>query len=82
VVMDSFEVVMVLSEARVSLLTERRRLRPYGINGGEAGKRGRNFLYHKNGISKSLPGKCSVSLSPGDLLEIHTPGGGGWGMKS
>jgi len=63
-----------LDEAEVSLLTERRRHRPWGLAGGEAGQTGRNLL---NG--EDLPGKCHRHVKPGDVLRIETPGGGGYG---
>jgi N-methylhydantoinase B len=55
-------------------MTERRRHRPRGAAGGAGGSPGRNLL---NG--RSLPAKCSLDLRAGDVLEIRTPGGGGWG---
>ncbi len=58
----------------VTLLTERRRRAPRGAAGGSDGAVGRNLL---NGVE--LPAKCSMSLQPGDILTIETPGGGGWG---
>lgn len=63
-----------LEQAQITLLSERRRLRPWGLNGGGAGQQGRNSL---NG--QVLPGKCSLSVEKGDRLLIETPGGGAWG---
>ncbi|MEX0653223.1 MAG: hydantoinase B/oxoprolinase family protein [Phycisphaeraceae bacterium] len=64
---------------QVTLLTERRRHAPYGLAGGEPGTPGRNVLMTADGRQRELPGKCTIALSAGDALEIHTPGGGGWG---
>jgi N-methylhydantoinase B len=58
----------------VTLLTERRRHAPRGVQGGGEGAAGRNLL---NG--EPLPAKCRVALVPGDVVTIETPGGGGWG---
>ncbi len=63
-----------LAPATVTLLTERRRHRPWGLAGGGAGSAGENRL---NG--EPLPPKVSLEVQPGDRLEIHTPGGGGYG---
>jgi N-methylhydantoinase B len=63
-----------LQPATLSLLTERRRLAPWGLAGGEAAALGEN---HLNG--KLLPGKGTYSVEAGDRLLIATPGGGGWG---
>jgi N-methylhydantoinase B len=70
--------IQVLTEAQVSLLSERRRLTPYGLAGGEPGARGKNVLI-RDGAEHSLPGKGTVCLQPGDVLSIRTPGGGGYG---
>ncbi len=65
----------------ISLFTERRKTSPYGLFGGKDGKIGENLLF-KTGKNqpKSLPGKCILKLEKGDLLEIRTPGGGGFGL--
>lgn len=66
--------------AQVTLLTERRRHRPWALAGGEPGAAGRNRLLRADGTVVELPGKCTVEVGPGDRLEIATPGGGGWGV--
>ena len=63
-----------LTECTATLLTERRRLAPPGAYGGAPGISGINRL---NG--DVLPAKCRVTMQPGDVLTIETPGGGGWG---
>jgi N-methylhydantoinase B len=70
--------VQVLTEAQVTLLTERRTAPPYGLNGGEPGKQGKNLLLRNEQIIP-LPGKGSIELQPNDVLSIRTPGGGGFG---
>ncbi|NPA49426.1 MAG: hydantoinase B/oxoprolinase family protein [Thermodesulfobacteria bacterium] len=67
-----------LEPATVTILSERRRLAPYGLFGGKAGRRGQNIL-EKKGRKKILPGKVTLEVEEGDVLEIRTPGGGGWG---
>jgi len=65
-------------DARVSLLTERRVSRPYGLAGGEPGRPGENVLI-RDGEEIALPAKGSVTLSCGEIISIRTPGGGGYG---
>jgi N-methylhydantoinase B len=67
-----------LCPATVTLLSERRRTAPYGLQGGEPGAPGRNLLT-QHGERQELPGKVEIKVEPGDLLSLHTPGGGGWG---
>src|SRR5712691_10049158 len=65
--------------ARVSLQSERRRFAPYGLHGGGDGKPGRNAVIHADGSVEEAPGKATLSLGPGDIVVVETPGGGGWG---
>ncbi|TMC22604.1 MAG: hydantoinase B/oxoprolinase family protein [Chloroflexi bacterium] len=62
----------------VTLLSERRRLPPYGLHGGEPGQCGENYLEHA-GQKRALAGKVHFRAMPGDRLTIASPGGGGWG---
>jgi len=67
-----------LDNALVSLLSERRKLEPYGLAGGKNGLRGENILV-KEKREKRLGGKEVFEAQAGDQLVIRTPGGGGWG---
>jgi N-methylhydantoinase B len=69
--------VRALERCRLSLLSQRRALRPRGAAGGEDGLAGRNEL---NG--EPLPAFATVDLASGDVLRIETPGGGGFGAPS
>ncbi len=70
--------IRFLAPATATLTGERRRLAPYGLAGGEPGAPGRNTLI-RDGASADLPGKVTLSIQPGDVIHIETPGGGGWG---
>ena len=70
--------VQVLGDAQVTLLTERRKQNPYGLNGGQPGIPGQNILV-RNGEEIPLPGKGTIDLQDGDIISIRTPGGGGYG---
>ncbi|XP_041376521.1 5-oxoprolinase-like [Gigantopelta aegis] len=63
----------------LSVLTERRVLKPYGMNGGEPGQTGKNLLFYKDGRIINLGAKTSVRVGPGDIFHLETPGGGGFG---
>ncbi|XP_069477903.1 5-oxoprolinase [Ambystoma mexicanum] len=68
-------------EVVLSVLTERRAFRPYGIDGGEPGAPGVNLLIRNDGRSINLGGKTSVQILPGDTFRLQTPGGGGFGKS-
>lgn len=63
-----------LESAGVTLITERRRHAPWGLAGGEPGQLGVNYL-----DGQVVPGKCQLSVRPGQVLRVETPGGGGYG---
>ena len=68
----------LLTDATVTVLSDRRRGAPYGAQGGKSGGRGRNTLV-RDGREEALPGKVERRLRAGDRLRIETPGGGGYG---
>ena len=68
-----------LDAVEVSVLSERRRHAPYGLQGGQPGQRGVNTLCTPDGHEETLPGKFRRILAAGSRLTITTPGGGGWG---
>jgi N-methylhydantoinase B len=70
--------IKLLSDAEVTVLSERRTHAPYGLAGGSPGQAGKNLLV-KKGETQVMPGKFSVRLEAGDLVRIETPGGGGYG---
>lgn len=67
---------------QVSILSERRELAPYGLDGGEDGAKGRNFWLKSTGSKEDLGGKNTVHMDAGDHVIIQTPGGGGCGSLS
>jgi N-methylhydantoinase B len=72
--------IKLLSDAEVTVLSERRRIPPYGQAGGKPGKAGRNIVI-KDGVRSERPSKFNEQLRKGDTLRIETPGGGGYGPK-
>jgi N-methylhydantoinase B len=66
------------SPATVTLMTERRRRRPWGLAGGGDAKAGRNVRV-RDGEEEVLPPKTTFEVRPGDVIRIETPGGGGFG---
>ena len=64
-----------LTDAEATIITDRRKHSPYGVNGGSKGKKGNNSLVSGN-KTKKLPAKKSFKIKPGEILRIETPGGG------
>jgi len=72
------DITVIDHTARVSLLTDRRRTHPYGLNGGKPGKTGENVLI-RGSKEIPLPAKGTVTLHAGETVSLRTPGGGGYG---
>ncbi len=62
-----------------SILSNRRRVAPFGLQGGESGQPGENRLIRANGEEFILDSCVDVAMQNGDRLVIKTPGGGGFG---
>ena len=69
--------IEALEPCHFSVVSERRRHSPHGVEGGDPGQPGRNLL---NGEERA--GKISGDLARGDVLTVETPGGGGHGRHS
>jgi len=69
-----------LEPMQVSLLTQRRTVAPPGLRGGGSAQPGRNLLQRTGeDEAKSLDPLAEFDVSPGDIVTIETPGGGGYG---
>jgi 5-oxoprolinase (ATP-hydrolysing) len=68
-----------LKTLQVSLLTQRRSTRPFGLAGGEAGAAGRNIRMKLDGSRVELKGADAYEAEADEELIVLTPGGGGYG---
>jgi len=67
-------------EAMVAgILSDHRRVAPFGMAGGLAGAVGVNRVERADGTVEILPARAELAMSPGDVFVIETPGGGGYG---
>ena len=71
--------IRFLESATVSLMGERRRVPPWGLEGGGPGACGEDWILRAGGEPERLPGKTTFEVEPGDVLRVLTPGGGGFG---
>jgi 5-oxoprolinase (ATP-hydrolysing) len=62
-----------------AILSNRRRIAPFGLNGGGAGKMGRNAVERADGTIEELAAIAHTHMNAGDTIVIETPGGGGYG---
>ncbi|WP_432003789.1 hydantoinase B/oxoprolinase family protein [Streptomyces sioyaensis] len=68
-----------LEPMTVALLTNHRRVAPYGMAGGAPGALGVNSLERADGSREDLAGCDAIDVGVDDVLVMRTPGGGGYG---
>ncbi|MFP4093757.1 MAG: hydantoinase B/oxoprolinase family protein [Cyclobacteriaceae bacterium] len=68
-----------LEAVSVTILSQHRTVRPYGIRGGQEGQPGRQYIIRSDGTMQELKGIDQAELLPGDSMVVETPGGGGCG---
>ncbi|WP_245479538.1 hydantoinase B/oxoprolinase family protein, partial [Hansschlegelia zhihuaiae] len=72
-------VIRFLEPMDCAVLSGHRRVPPFGMEGGEDGETGRNFVRRTKGGLEELDGCAQISVDAGDAIVIETPTGGGWG---
>jgi len=71
--------VTFLEPMTAAILSNRRRLPPFGLNGGAPGATGSNWVERRDGAVERLGATAAAQMAPGDVFVIETPGGGGFG---
>ncbi|MBT3558173.1 MAG: 5-oxoprolinase [Rhodospirillales bacterium] len=71
--------VRFLDAMTASILSDHRRVPPFGLDGGDPGTLGINRVIRTDGTEQILDGAASTEMGPGDVFMIETPGGGGFG---
>lgn len=71
--------VRFLQKMTANILSNNRTVSPYGLNGGQDGKTGMNYVLRADGACEDLSATAEVDMSAGDVFVIETPGGGGYG---
>jgi 5-oxoprolinase (ATP-hydrolysing) len=72
--------VRFLEAMTASILSNGRVHPAFGMAGGQAGAPGINRVVRADGRVETLAHIGSAEMAPGDVFEIHTPGGGGFGV--
>lgn len=73
-------IMTFLEPVSLSVLTQHRITCPYGLNGGQPGKCGEQWIERQNGFRETLDWVDGKDLDSGDRFVIVTPGGGGYGI--
>jgi 5-oxoprolinase (ATP-hydrolysing) len=72
--------VRFLEDMTASILSNGRLHGAFGMAGGQAGQVGINRVVRSDGSVEALGHIGQAEMKPGDVFEIHTPGGGGYGQ--
>ena len=73
--------VRFLEAMNASILSNGRRIPPFGMAGGEPGALGINRVERADGRIETLQHIGSADMQPGDVFVIETTGGGGYGAS-
>ena len=68
-----------LETMTATMLSSHRVVPPFGLEGGEPGLCGNNYVVRADGEAVQLKGNDEIEMSAGDLFAMETPGGGGFG---
>ncbi len=71
--------VRFLEAMTASILSNGRKHGAFGMAGGQPGQVGKNVVVRADGRIEALGHIGQADMQPGDVFEIHTPGGGGFG---
>lgn len=71
--------IRFLEQMECTLLTGHRRVRPFGLEGAEAGQVGENSVRRNDGRIERLEGCDSTVIDAGEAIIIRTPTAGGYG---
>ncbi len=74
--------IRFLETMTAGILSSSRVNSPFGLQGGEAGKTGKNYVIRKSGTSEQLDSTATVEMQLGDTFIIETPGGGAFGFDN
>jgi len=71
--------IRFLEKMQCTILSGHRRVRPFGLAGGEAGEVGENWVRRKDGRMQRLQGCDETTIDAGEAMIIQTPTAGGYG---
>ena len=77
----TLRVIRFLEKMECAILSGFRKLKPFGLHGGEDGEVGENWVRRKDGRLERLKGSDQTVLEPGEAIIVKTPTGGGFGDK-
>jgi 5-oxoprolinase (ATP-hydrolysing) len=68
-----------LEPLTAAILSNRRKVVPFGLAGGESGETGQTWVERADGQREQLEYAAETRMQPGDVLVVSSPAGGGFG---
>ncbi len=75
-------IIRFLQKMEYTVLSGHRRIRPFGLAGGEDGQIGENWVRRKDGRMDRLKGADATVVDAGEAIVIQTPTAGGYGKAN
>ena len=75
----AFRSIEFLEPMELAILSNRRRIAPFGLDNGEDGAPGRARVIRSDGSIRQMSARDKTHVEAGDLFVLETPGGGGYG---
>ncbi|MGB3180913.1 MAG: hydantoinase B/oxoprolinase family protein [Cyclobacteriaceae bacterium] len=72
-------IITFLEDVDLTILAQHRQEAPYGLQGGDPGAKGNQYLVRKDNSRTDFPPDRQQKIKKGDTVVIETPGGGGYG---
>lgn len=74
--------IRFLEPMTAAILSNHRRISPFGLHGGGDGIVGKNYVERSDGTVEEIGSTGTVEMNAGDVFVIETPGGGGNGTPT
>jgi 5-oxoprolinase (ATP-hydrolysing) len=78
----TLRIIRFLERMDCAILSGFRKVRPFGLFGGEPGERGENWVRRRDGRLERLAACAQTTLEAGETIVIKTPTGGGFGEEA
>ncbi|MGO4566767.1 hydantoinase B/oxoprolinase family protein [Rhizobium sp. 2YAF20] len=74
-------IIRTREKLQFAILSGHRRIAPFGLEGGDPGEIGRNYVRRNDGSIEELSGSDHTELEAGEAFTVVTPTGGGYGKR-